>query len=53
MPDLKTANRYSALGQPEEVAHLALSIVAGGMSFSHVSCIGLDGGISNSLYDPK
>jgi len=40
------------IGQPEEVARLALAIAEGGMDFLHGACIVLDGGISDRLFDP-
>ena len=40
------------LGQPEEVAKLALAMVGGGMNFLHGACVELDGGISARLFDP-
>lgn len=40
------------IGQPDEVARLALAIAQGGMNFLHGACIGLDGGIGNRLFDP-
>ncbi|WP_328985859.1 SDR family NAD(P)-dependent oxidoreductase [Thiorhodovibrio winogradskyi] len=40
------------IGQPEEVARLALALAAGDMAFLSGSCIGLDGGIAGQLYDP-
>ncbi len=41
------------IGQPAEVAYLALAIAEGGMSFLHGACVGLDGGISCRLFDPN
>ena len=49
---LERCHPQQRLGQPEEVANLALAIVGGGMNFLHGACIGLDGGISSSLFDP-
>jgi NAD(P)-dependent dehydrogenase (short-subunit alcohol dehydrogenase family) len=40
------------IGQPEEIAKLALAMVGGGMNFLHGACVGLDGGISARLFDP-
>jgi NAD(P)-dependent dehydrogenase (short-subunit alcohol dehydrogenase family) len=40
------------IGQPEEVARLALAIIGGEMGFLHGACIGLDGGIAACLLDP-
>jgi len=55
-PDLYTqlqrCHPQQRIGQPEEVARLALAIAEGGMKFLHGGCIGLDGGISNKLHDP-
>lgn len=49
---LEACHPQQRIGQPEEVARLALAIAAGGMSFLHGACIGLNGGISGRLYDP-
>ena len=49
---LEQCNPQQRIGQPDEVAKLALAIVAGGMEFLHGTCIGLDGGISGRLFDP-
>jgi NAD(P)-dependent dehydrogenase (short-subunit alcohol dehydrogenase family) len=40
------------IGQPEEVARLALAMTDGDMTFLHGACVGLDGGISGRLFDP-
>lgn len=40
------------IGEPGEVARLALALASGGMSFLHGACIGLDGGIGARLHDP-
>lgn len=40
------------IGQPDEVARLALFMVREKMDFLHGSCIGLNGGISGRLHDP-
>jgi NAD(P)-dependent dehydrogenase (short-subunit alcohol dehydrogenase family) len=49
---LEACHPQQRIGQPEEVSRLALAIAAGGMSFLHGACIGLDGGISGRLFDP-
>lgn len=49
---LENCHPQHRIGQPEEVAQLALAMVAGGMNFMHGACVGLDGGISARLYDP-
>ena len=41
------------IGQPEEIARLALAITDGGIDFLHGACIGLDGGIGSRLFDPN
>ncbi|MEF8756289.1 MAG: SDR family oxidoreductase [Accumulibacter sp.] len=40
------------IGQPTEVARLALAIANGGMDFLHGACLSLDGGIGGCLHDP-
>jgi NAD(P)-dependent dehydrogenase (short-subunit alcohol dehydrogenase family) len=40
------------IGQPEEIARLAIAITSGGMDFLHGACVGIDGGISGRLFDP-
>ena len=49
---LAACHPQSRLGQPEEVAKLALAMVGGGMEFLHGVCVGLDGGIGARLFDP-
>ena len=49
---LESCYPQQRIGQPEEVAQLALSIAEGSMNFLHGACIGLDGGISGRLFDP-
>jgi NAD(P)-dependent dehydrogenase (short-subunit alcohol dehydrogenase family) len=49
---LEHCHPLQRIGQPEEVARLALAIAQGGMDFLHGACIGLDGGIAAKLYDP-
>lgn len=49
---LESCHPQQRIGQPEEVARLALAIVEGGMTFLHGACIGLDGGIAARLFDP-
>jgi len=50
---LENCHPQQCIGQPEEVARLALAIAEGGMNFLHGACIGLDGGISGQLFDPN
>lgn len=50
--ELESCHPQKRIGDPEEVARLALAIVDGGMDFLHGACIGLDGGIAGRLYDP-
>ena len=40
------------IGQPTEVAELALALVEGGAKYLHGACLTLDGGISARLCDP-
>lgn len=49
---LEGCHPQQRIGEPEEVARLALAITEGGMAFLHGACIGLDGGIAGRLYDP-
>jgi len=49
---LEHCHPQARIGQPEEVAKLALAIVAGGMEFMHGACVKLDGGVSARLFDP-
>lgn len=49
---LEGCHPQKRIGQPEEVARLALAIVDGCMDFLHGACVGLDGGISSRLFDP-
>jgi NAD(P)-dependent dehydrogenase (short-subunit alcohol dehydrogenase family) len=49
---LESCHPQHRIGQPEEVARLALSIAEGSMNFLHGACIGIDGGISCRLLDP-
>jgi len=49
---LQSCHPQQRIGQPEEVAHLALAIAGGGMDFMHGACVGLDGSISARLFDP-
>ena len=41
------------IGQPQEVARLALMMVDDGLPFLNGAVIGLDGGITGCLYDPE
>ncbi|BCX80684.1 dihydroanticapsin dehydrogenase [Methylomarinovum caldicuralii] len=50
---LERCHPQQRIGQPEEVASLALAIVEGGMNFLHGACISIDGGIGCRLYDPE
>lgn len=49
---LEHCHPQQRIGQPDEVARLALVIAEGGMTFLHGACISLDGGIAGRLYDP-
>ena len=49
---LENCHPQHRVGQPEEVAQLALAIVSGGMDFLHGACVQLDGGVSARLFDP-
>ncbi|MEI6334666.1 MAG: SDR family oxidoreductase [Methylococcaceae bacterium] len=55
-PDLyqqiENCHPQQRIGQTKEVAQLALSIAGSSMNFLHGTCIGLDGGISDCLFDP-
>lgn len=50
--DLQDYHPLGRIGRAEEVANLALAIVAGGMDFVHGACLGMDGGIRARLFDP-
>jgi NAD(P)-dependent dehydrogenase (short-subunit alcohol dehydrogenase family) len=43
----------SKIGQPEEVANLALTLTKQNMNFLSGCLIGLDGGIASRLHDPE
>lgn len=49
---LENFHPQQRIGEPAEVARLALAITAGGMEFLHGACIGFDGGIAARLFDP-
>lgn len=49
--ELADCHPQKRIGQPEEVAKLALSLIDGGMDFLHGSIIGIDGGVSGRLCD--
>lgn len=49
---LQNCHPQKRVGQPVEIAQLALALVDGGAKFLHGACIALDGGISARLYDP-
>ncbi len=49
---LERCHPQQRIGQPEEVARLALAMVDGDMDFLHGACVGLDGGIGARLFDP-
>jgi NAD(P)-dependent dehydrogenase (short-subunit alcohol dehydrogenase family) len=49
---LKDCHPQHRIGQPEEVALLALAMVNGALRFLHGSVVGLDGGIAGRLFDP-
>ena len=50
---LASCHPQNRIGQPEEVAALAMAIADGGMMFLHGACIPIDGGISGCLLDPE
>ena len=50
---LERCHPQQRIGQPAEVARLALALVEGCMNFLHGTCIGLDGGIGARLFDPE
>lgn len=49
---LKKCHPQERIGTPEEIAKLALFMVADGRNFLHGACVSLDGGISTRLHDP-
>ena len=49
---LEACHPVGRIGQPDELARLALAIVGSDMHFLHGACVGLDGGISACLFDP-
>jgi len=49
---LENCHPQQRIGQPEEVAQLALAIIDGGVNFLHGACIGIDGGVGSRLFDP-
>lgn len=49
---LEACHPLGRIGQPAELARLALAIVSGEMNFLHGACVGLDGGIAACLFDP-
>ena len=51
--ELKYCHPVQDIGNPTEVAQLALAITSGSMKFLHGACISLDGGISSRLHDPE
>ena len=50
--ELERCHPQHRIGQPRDVARLALAMVTGGMDFLHGACVQLDGGISSRLFDP-
>ena len=50
---LEDCHPQGRIGEPDEVASLALAMVDGGMSFLHGACVGIDGGIGARLFDPE
>ncbi len=53
LKNLKDYHPVGRIGQPEELAKLAIAIANEGMNFLHGSCITFDGGISSRLFDPE
>lgn len=49
---LEACHPQGRIGEPPEVANLALAIVGGGMDFLNGACVGIDGGIGARLFDP-
>lgn len=49
---LGSSHPQQRIGQPIEVARLALAIASGDIEFLHGACISLDGGIGARLFDP-
>lgn len=49
---LKSFHPTGHIGQPADLAKLAVAIVRGDFGYLHGSCIQWDGGISSRLYDP-
>ena len=49
---LQKCHPLQRIGQPEEVAQLALALVDGAAKSLHGACIAMDGGIGARLYDP-
>jgi NAD(P)-dependent dehydrogenase (short-subunit alcohol dehydrogenase family) len=49
---LGAAHPQGRVGDPGEVARLALAIASGDFGFLHGACIGIDGGILGRLHDP-
>lgn len=50
---LEACHPQQRIGQPEEVARLALAMADGGMAFLHGACVGMDGGIASMLNEPS
>jgi NAD(P)-dependent dehydrogenase (short-subunit alcohol dehydrogenase family) len=48
---LESCHPQQRIGEPEEVARLALAIVNGGMDFLHGACIDISGGIGGRIFD--
>jgi NAD(P)-dependent dehydrogenase (short-subunit alcohol dehydrogenase family) len=49
---LQACHPAGGIGQPEEVARLALALADGELKFLHGACVPLDGGIGGRLHDP-
>lgn len=50
---LEGCHPQQRIGQPEDVARLALAIAQAGINFLHGACVELGGGISARLFDPN
>lgn len=50
--ELESCHPFGRVGNPREVAKLAVALVEGEFKFMHGACIALDGGISGQLHDP-
>lgn len=49
---LRKCHPQERIGAPEEIARLALALVADDLKFLHGACVSIDGGMSARLHDP-